>query len=129
MHWHVREPAERTRLAKNSQHPTTEQRHTTRRAAIMFAWYKRIDDAAADEEEGVAHSCDVSKDGIGIVTTRKLPEKARLFLELIAEGGRISALGRVVHGATLPNGQFRTGIRIEIVPPSCKLIWQQLTEP
>lgn len=104
-----------------------EQRQVARRTCIMFAWYKRIDDAAADDEEGVAHSCDVSEDGAGMVTTRAFPAAAQLFLELIAETGRISALGRVIHSTALPNGSFRIGIRIETVPPTCRVAWQRLT--
>lgn len=116
-------------LAKGGAPPEDEQRHAVRHSFITFAWYKRIDDGAADEEQGVARSCDVSNDGVGMVTTRNLPLNAYLFLELIAGGSRISALGRVKHTAAMANGHFRVGIRIQSVPPTCKLAWERLTKP
>jgi hypothetical protein len=115
-------------VAKRATEADPEQRRAARHVFITFAWYKRIDDAALHDEEGVARSCDVSEDGVGIVTSRPLPVSARLFLELIAGTTRLSALGRVVHSAVLPNGHFRLGVRIESVPPTCKLAWQRLID-
>jgi hypothetical protein len=106
-----------------------EQRRAARHSLVSFAWYKRIDEGADDDEEGVARSCDVSEGGVGIVTVRAFPTNARVLLELIARGSRITALGRVMHSAALPNGNFRIGIRIENVPPTCNLSWQRLIEP
>jgi hypothetical protein len=106
--------------------PELEQRRTKRHPFIAFAWYKRVDDRAASDEEGVARSCDVSDGGIGMVTTRPFPLNAYLFIELIAGESRISALGRVMHSSALTSGHFRVGVRVESVPPTCQLAWQQL---
>lgn len=112
-----------------SDHPAgADQRAAARHEYINFAWYKRIDDGAQEQEEGVARSCDVSESGVGMVVTCRLPSAARLFLELISRAGSISAVGTVMHCADVGNGCFRIGIRVDSIPPTDALTWRQMVE-
>lgn len=108
--------------------PRLDQRRTPRHEYINFGWYKRIDSGARDAEQGVARSCDVSDSGVGMILTRPLPKAAQLFLELIGRAGSISAIGTVMHCADVGNGCFRVGIRIDSIPPTDELTWQQMVE-
>lgn len=105
-----------------------DKRQKPRHEYINFAWYKRVDNAAEESDQGVARSCDVSDGGVGMIVTRPLPEAARLFLELISRAGRISAIGTVMHCADAGHGCFRVGIRIDTVPPTDELTWRQMVE-
>jgi hypothetical protein len=93
---------------------------------VSFAWYKRIDDEARESEEGVARSCDVSQDGLGLVTTRVLPVGSRVLVELITETGNLSVVGTVRHCSPREQEQVRIGVFVEIVPPTDKLTWRRL---
>lgn len=106
--------------------PGAERRSGQRWGLITFAWYKRVDDAAAADEEGVARSCDVSAAGLGMVTARHLEVGARLFIELMTNAGNVSLIGRVRNLRPAPGGCFRLGILVEALPPSDRHSWERL---
>ncbi len=105
-----------------------ERRTNPRQQYVNFAWYKRIDASGPDGEEGVAHSCDVSRTGAGLVAGRPLPAGARLFIELIIRGGRVSMVATVMHCRELGNGRYRVGVEINVMPPMDRPIWDSMQE-
>ena len=103
----------------------------SRRAAprykvVTLAWYKRIDDRAADAEEGVARSFDVSDQGAGLVATQAVPVGTRLLLQLVVPYGRVTALARVMNSQRLTNGAYQLGLEIYCVPPPDLATWKRL---
>jgi hypothetical protein len=106
-----------------------EKRISQRFLFVSFAWFKRIDDAATQGEEGVARSCDISQTGTGMVTNRPLPVGSRVFLKLVSPLGNVSVLGKVMHCRGVENGCFRVGILIECVPPTDQVTWQRMMDP
>lgn len=123
------------------------QRRNARYRYVRLAWFHRLDDAtyedvlpvdASDDgadrgeeapTEGMARSCDISKSGVGLVLTRPLPVGERIFLELVCDDGSVSLIGRVVHCSRRPDGFWRTGLDIEIVPPTDRLTLSRITKP
>jgi hypothetical protein len=105
-----------------------ERRTNPRQQYVNFAWYKRIDVSGPGGEEGVAHSCDVSKTGAGLVVGRPLPAGAQLFVELLIRGGRVSMVATVMHCRELENERYRIGIEIDVMPPMDRPIWDTMQE-
>ncbi len=93
-----------------------------RRQLVNFIWYRLLatePEGSNDQEaSGIARSCDVSSHGVGLYTARALPVGHLVFLEIATGRGTLSAVGRVVHSQPAPDGRFRAGIRIEVVPPN-----------
>ncbi len=106
--------------------PSSNRRSYERYAITTFAWYKRVDEGAADDEEGVARSCDLSLKGAGIVTTRDLPVGARVFLEIVAQEGSVSAVAQVMHCKATGAGQFRVGLLVFCLPPTDRQTWKRI---
>ncbi|MDH5673405.1 MAG: PilZ domain-containing protein [Myxococcales bacterium] len=105
--------------------PGSEQRSHRRRGFITFAWYKCIAAAAADADadadptlEGLARSCDISEQGVGLITARALPEGAAVFIEIASKVGGLSLVARVKNCRTESDGRHRVGLSIEVVPPT-----------
>lgn len=89
-----------------------ELRGAERRRVVSFAWYQVI----GETEGGLARSCDLSSQGIGLVTTRVIDVGARVFVKLVHRGRAVSVVAEVMH--CRPEGHFhRVGMRLEIVPP------------
>lgn len=109
--------------------PGSEARSHPRRRLVTFAWYKRIDDYAMDEEEGVAQSCDVSQGGLGIVTSRPIPARSRVLIELVTEGYRLCVVGSVAFCTSLGDERYRLGVKMSFVPPTQRANWRKLCEP
>jgi len=107
------------------------QRTAQRKPIVAFVWYRVVDDNAdgdADVSEGIARSCDVSQGGVGIFTSRPLPTKARVFLEIATAVGNISAVGTITHCSQADDDYHRSGIHIEIVPPNDRALLARLLE-
>jgi hypothetical protein len=113
-------------LPESDTPPSSNRRIYERHHFATFALYKRVDEGASDEEEGVARSCDVSLKGAGIVTTRELPAGARLFLEIVGQGGSVSVVGRVMHCTPTGAGQYRVGILVYCIPPTDQQTWKRI---
>ena len=109
--------------------PSSNRRSYERYPFTTFAWFKRIDEGALDDEEGVARSCDVSLKGAGVVTSRELPVGARVFLEIVATQGSVSVVGRVQHCSPTGVGQFRVGILVYCIPPTDLQTWKRISNP
>lgn len=103
-----------------------EQRLNERSSLVTFCWYKRIDDAALESDEGVAQVRDVSQGGLGLMTSNALAVGARLLVEIVSDVGRVSALGRVTHCMRASEHAHRVGLRIETVPPNDQVTWRRL---
>jgi hypothetical protein len=73
--------------------------------------------APARPIEGLAHSVDLSAQGLGFIASRPLPVGIRVFLEITSSRGNISAVGRIQSCISKGN-YFRVGISLEIVPPN-----------
>lgn len=97
-----------------------DRRRSKRQSFIAFAWYHLITDEIVPEEElyGLAHSCDVSREGVGLIASRSLAADQKLFLKVVTSKGAFSAVGRVANCAPLEGGRYRIGVRFEILPPS-----------
>ena len=97
-----------------------DRRRSKRQSFIAFAWYHLITDEVVSEEElhGLAHSCDVSREGLGLVASRSLPPHQKVFLKVVTSKGSFSAVGRVANCTALDDGRYRIGVRFEILPPS-----------
>ena len=109
--------------------PSSNRRSYERYQFSTFAWYKRVDEGASDDEEGVARSCDVSLKGVGLVTTRELPVGAVLFLEIVSQEGSVSVVGRVQHGRPTGAGQYRLGLLVYCIPPTDQQTWKRILRP
>ncbi len=95
------------------------ERVASRHELATFVWYKIVGSSdGTDTCEGMARSCDASRSGIGLVTSRALPLGARLFVEIVVPEGNLSVVGTIVHCSSQPDGLFRVGVRLEIVPPN-----------
>ena len=104
--------------------PVEERRQAARHPIIDFVWYKIIDEnmeATDIESEGVSKMCDISRTGIGIYVTRKLPLHKLIFIELAANRIRLSAVGQIVNVREINEGSYRMGIRFLIIPPNDRL--------
>ena len=102
------------------------QRAATRYNLVTLAWYKRIDDRAADTEEGVARSFDVSEEGAGLVAAQAIPVGTRILLQLVIPYGRVTALARVANSRPVANGAYQLGLQVYCVPPPDVATWKRL---
>jgi hypothetical protein len=97
-----------------------------RHSLVTLAWYKRIDDAAAESEEGVARSFDVSSGGAGLVATQEIQVGARLLLQLVIPNGKLTAVAHVRNVTATGNGTYRLGLQVYCVPPTDVGIWKRM---
>lgn len=74
-----------------------------------LAWIEGESGAAA---QGLARTVDLSPLGVGLVLAVRMPEGARVVVELLLPGSlRLRATGEVAHSVPLDDGQFRVGVR------------------
>jgi hypothetical protein len=102
------------------------QRSAPRHNLITLAWFKRVDDAALESDEGIARSFDVSSTGAGLVTTISMPVGSRLLLQLVIPNGKVSAVARVMNVTPAGNGAFRLGLQVYAVPPTDLATWKRM---
>lgn len=102
-------------------------RRSERRAYVHFTWFQCIDPVEDDAARGIGRACDVAEGGLGFVATHELQPGCRLFLVLVAPVGRVSAVGTVMHCRAEPGGQFRIGVRVDLVPPIDQPTWATLS--
>jgi hypothetical protein len=114
------------KLVSQERPEPAEKRKSQRRALFTFCWYKRVDDAALDNEEAVANLQDVSDGGLGMLTPQAPPIGARLLVEIVSNVGRVSLLGRVSNCAPLNGRAYRVGLRVETVPPNDLATWRKM---
>jgi hypothetical protein len=103
----------------------TDARRAERHRAIQFLWFHCLD----GESGGLARTVDVSETGVGFITTQDVALRERVFVVLLTPFGRVSAIARVAHRSVLPEGTFRVGVQLEIVPPPDRVAWATLTSP
>lgn len=101
-----------------------EQRQAPRHRTVKFAWYKALDEGV--EIEGVAHSCDLSRGGIGLYVSHELPSNAKVFVEVSTGEFSLSAVGKVAHVRKAKEGYFRIGISFVVVPPNDRILLDRL---
>jgi hypothetical protein len=104
-----------------AQSASAEQRRSRRQLFTKFVWYCRVREAGESSgplEEGLAHACDISASGVGVVTSQPIAANARLFLEIAAKAGTLSLVARVTHCRKESDGKFRLGLDLEVVPPN-----------
>jgi hypothetical protein len=106
--------------------PPESRRAAPRHGLITLVWFKRVDDAALDSDEGIARSFDVSTGGTGLVTTMAMPVGARVFLQLVIPNGKISAVARVMNVRPADNGAFRLGLQVYGIPPTDRATWKRV---
>lgn len=108
--------------------PHQERRQSARYLVVDFVWFTVIEENIDESHllEGLSRMCDISKGGIGIYVTEKLPLHKLVFLELAANKIRISAIGRIVNQRETEDGQYRVGIQFKIVPPNDRLTLARL---
>ena len=102
------------------------QRSAPRHGIITLAWFKRVDDAALDSDEGIARSFDVSAAGIGLVTARSLPVGSRLVLQIAIPNGKVTAIARVMNVIPAATGAFRLGLQVYSVAPTDLATWKRM---
>jgi len=103
-----------------------DKRREERRPLVTFAWYWQLDGTDDGPVEGVAHACDISEHGLGIVTPRQFDAGTRLFFVLSTVAGELTGIGTVAHCADAEGGCFRLGVSIDVVPPTHRSVLSQL---
>lgn len=103
-------------------------RRAKRTSVISFIWYKLLDsdlDAMVSGEgiaqiktEGVAHSCDISRTGVGLYLAHPLPAEATVFIEVAGKKLNLSAIGKVVYSKKEKKGYYRVGLEFVVIPPN-----------
>jgi len=109
-----------------------ERRHSGRFSAASFLWYKIIGEEAqeGDAEDGNLAAClDLSSSGVGFQSTRAMPAGAWIFLVVATRGGELAAVGKIAHCRAMNDGQFRVGVRFEIIAPTHRPILERLVGP
>jgi hypothetical protein len=104
------------------------QRRAKRHTLVRFVWFRIIDEYDAQDAplEGIAHSCDIARGGIGVVTAHPYPLGTRLFVEIATRDRSISAVGEVVHSMPTRDENYRVGVRFVVVPPNDRILLRQL---
>lgn len=106
-----------------------ERRRSTRLPIINLVWFKILEDEWEETEssmEGVSKMCDISHNGVGLVTTKDLPLSKHIFVEVTSQKFSVSAVGVVVFKTRQGPGFYRIGIRFKIMPPNDKLTLDSL---
>ncbi len=101
-----------------------DRRSSKRHSAVDFVWYKVLKEKGSEQYsslEGVSKMCDISKTGIGIYVTQKLPVGQYVFLELAANKLNLSAVGEIVSDIRIKENYYRVGIRFTIIPPNDRM--------
>ena len=109
---------------RSARTPVVERRRAKRHAAVDFVWYKVLPaegEDPASSPEGVSKMCDISKTGIGIYATQRLPLGSAVFIELGANKFSMSAVGTVVSEIKIKENYYRTGIHFKIIPPNDRM--------
>jgi hypothetical protein len=107
-----------------------ERRKEDRHAQVKFVWYRLIGARTKDgaEVEGIAHSCDLSRGGVGIILPRSLPLGELVFLEISTGKFNLSVVGNVVNSRQQESGQHRIGIQILVMPPNDQILYKSCLE-
>ena len=95
----------------------TDKRDSSRCPLITFCWYSVVGESGSDHE-GLARSCDISKTGVGVVTSKAVPVGQYVFIEVATGAGQLSAIGKVMYCSPIDGGSYRVGLRLDIVPPT-----------
>ena len=103
-------------------------RETHRQQVVRFVWYRLLE-AEGIEAEGVGRSCDISVGGLGMYTSRPLPQDALVFLEIATRDFNLSAVGRVRHSSPAEGDTHRVGVSFIVVPPNDRVLLKRLCEP
>ncbi|RLB48380.1 MAG: hypothetical protein DRJ42_23325 [Deltaproteobacteria bacterium] len=107
-----------------------QRRRSKRKGYVSFIWYRLIaDDADEAANEGIAHSTDLSPDGLGIIAPRPMAVGRKVFMKIKAPTGTISAVAVVVNTQERDNETYRIGFEFEIVAPSDMPILRRMVEP
>lgn len=116
--------AQRTQLANEKQNSD---RRLPRVELNLFLWYRLLGDLQGSEKsheegivepvEGLARLVDLSKEGVGFVSSKALPTGACVFLEITSPRGNLSAVGRI-RNCVETGEQYRIGILFEVIPPN-----------
>jgi len=107
----------------------TGERRAERRPIVAFVWYQIIGSQGPRDAagySGIARSCDISKGGLGIFTSRPLPAGTLAFVEIATADGNVSAVGKIVHSVEVREGYHRSGVQLEIVPPNDRALLARL---
>lgn len=108
-----------------------ERRNSGRFNAAAFLWYRIVGEGAeADEvQDGNLAAClDLSATGVGFQSTRPIAAGAWIFLVVATRGGELAAVGKIAHCRAVDDGQFRVGVRFEIIPPTHRPILERLVK-
>jgi c-di-GMP-binding flagellar brake protein YcgR len=101
-------------------------REHKRHPVTRLAWYRTIEpmlfgeDGEARPIEGLSYSVDVSRGGLGLVTTNALEQNSLVMVQVVFESDAtvLSAVCRVAFcGAAENAGYFRLGLQFVVLPP------------
>lgn len=112
-----------------------------RQAMVSLVWFHSVVDPEGEDQvvEGIARSVDVSRRGLGLITTQPVPVGTLLFMEITlrrtsATGpgthfAQVHCVGRAMHCSETEDGSHRVGIRVELVPPSERALLERILAP
>lgn len=103
-----------------------DKRREERRTLVTLAWYCQIGGDPNAPHEGVAHSCDISESGLGMVTSRPFGTGTKLFFVLSTVSGELAGVGTVAYCTDAEGGCFRLGVSVDVVPPTRRPLFNQL---
>jgi len=116
-------------MIRDSDPPTNkegrERRRSIRLPVINLVWYKTVESEWSDSGaavEGVSKMCDISHNGVGLLTTQDLPLGKFVFLEVMGQKFNVSGVGVVVFRTKQGKNFWRIGIRFTIMPPNDKVV-------
>ena len=93
---------------------------------ITFTWYHSAMSDRDNPEEGIARSCDISEQGLGMITARPLPQGGGLLVAMVSRFGNLTVYGRVMFCMPLGEESFRIGVHVDCVPPTYQPTWQKV---
>ncbi len=111
------EPAAAPRVA-TADRPLAPRYRTTR-----FVWLRALRTGEAASREQLCFSADVSRSGVGLMTSEPLEAGAEVFLRVVfqEQRGDVTALCRVVYcNEQRGSSCFRVGLEFVLVPPDCR---------
>ncbi len=86
-----------------------------------LVWYRTCDEmpegVGAAPLEGIATCFDVSRTGLGFVSSDQLPPNSRVLVHLRGRDLELTGIMRVARAVPLTGGRWEIGVHFEILPP------------
>jgi hypothetical protein len=99
--------------------PAVERRRARRFRKPGLVWYQVLDgEATLETLTGVGVGFDISRLGLGITASRRLPENTRLLLCIRYQEFEVTTVAKVARVHPLPEQSYQVGLVLVAVPPS-----------